>query len=102
MKDQGYRFGENDQRARINGGGSIFKKINGLSYGLNLNNNFNNGTIFFIWAGADNVLHALGGVDTATTTISTSSSSRIMIDPYISYVNENGKEHHLKLDSLER
>ena len=24
-----------------------------------------------------------------------------MIDPYISYVNENGQEHHLKLDSLE-
>ena len=28
--------------------------------------------------------------------MSTSSSSRIMIDPYISYVNENGQEHHLK------
>ncbi|GIR60131.1 MAG: hypothetical protein CM15mP65_27120 [Crocinitomicaceae bacterium] len=97
MKDQGYRFGENDQRARINGGWKHFsKKINGLSYGLNLNNNFNNSTIFFLWAGADSVLHALGGVDTATTTMSTSFSSRIMIDPYISYVNENGKEHHLK------
>ncbi|MEC8005416.1 MAG: TonB-dependent receptor, partial [Bacteroidota bacterium] len=97
MKDQGYRFGENDQRARINGGWKHFsKKINGLSYGLNLNNNFNNSTIFFLWAGADSVLHALGGVDTATTTMSKSSSSRIMIDPYISYVNKNGKEHHLK------
>ena len=97
MKDQGYRFGENDQRARINGGWKHFsKKINGLSYGLNLNNNFNNSTIFFLWAGADSVLHALGGVDTATTTMSKSSSSRIMIDPFISYVNENGKEHHLK------
>ena len=97
MKDQGYRFGENDQRARINAGWKHFsKKINGLSYGLNLNNNFNNSTIFFLWAGADSVLHALGGVDSATTTMSTSSSSRIMIDPYISYVNENGKEHHLK------
>ncbi|MEC8460211.1 MAG: TonB-dependent receptor plug domain-containing protein, partial [Bacteroidota bacterium] len=61
MKDQGYRFGENDQRARINGGWKHFsKKINGLSYGLNLNNNFNNSTIFFLWAGADSVLHALG------------------------------------------
>ena len=97
MKDQGYRFGENDQRARINGGWKHFsKKINGLSYGLNLNNNFNNSTIFFIWAGADSVLHAQGGVDPATTTLSASSSSRIMIDPYISFVNENGQEHHLK------
>ena len=49
-----------------------------------------------MWAGADSVLHALGGVDTATTTMSTSFSSRIMVDPYISYINENGHEHHLK------
>ena len=26
MKDQGYRFGENDQRARINGGWKHFSK----------------------------------------------------------------------------
>ena len=48
MKDQGYRFGENDQRTRLNAGWKHFsKKINGLSYGLNLNNNFNNSTLFF-------------------------------------------------------
>ena len=97
MKDQGYRYGANDQRSRINGGWKHFsKKHNGLSYGINLNNNFNSSTIFFLWAGADSVLHALGGIDSATTTMSTSTSSRIMIDPYISYVSENGKEHHLK------
>ena len=97
MKDQGYRYGANDQRSRINGGWKHFsKKHNGLSYGINLNNNFNSSTIFFLWAGADSVLHALGGIDSATTTMSTSTSSRIMVDPYISYVSENGKEHHLK------
>ena len=97
MKDQGYRFGENDQRARINGGWKHFsKKYKGLSYGINLNNNFNSSTIFFIWAGADSVLHALGGLDPSTTTMSTSTSSRIMVDPFISFVKEDGKEHHLK------
>ena len=97
MKDQGYRFGSNDQRARINGGWKHFSEKNqGLSYGLNMNTNFNQSTIFFLWAGADSVLHALGGIDSATTTMSTSNTSRIMIDPYISYVSENGNNHQLK------
>ena len=46
MKDQGYRFGSDDQRTRINAGWKHFsKKYNGLSYGLNLNNNFNKNTL---------------------------------------------------------
>jgi iron complex outermembrane receptor protein len=97
MKDQGYRLGSNDQRIRVNGGWKHFsKKYNGLSYGINLNNNFNKSTTFFLWASADSVLHALGGTNDSTTTMSTSSTSRIMIDPYISYISENGNEHQLK------
>ena len=97
MKDQGYRLGSDDQRIRINGGWKHFsKKFNGLSYGINLNNNFNNSTTFFLWASADSVLHAQGGTHDSTTTMSTSSTSRIMIDPYISYMGENGNEHQLK------
>jgi len=97
MKDQGYRLGSNDQRIRVNGGWKHFsKKYNGLSYGINLNNNFNKSTTFFLWASADSVLHALGGTNDSTTTMSTSSTSRIMIDPYISYINKNGNEHQFK------
>ena len=97
MKDQGYRLGSNDQRIRVNGGWKHFsKKYNGLSYGINLNNNFNKSTTFFLWASADSVLHALGGTSDSTTTMSTSSTSRIMIDPYISYISKNGNEHQLK------
>lgn len=97
MKDQGYRFGENDQRARINGGWKHFsKKINGLHYGINLNNNFNKSDIFFLWQNADSALFPLGLLDSATTTISSSSSSRIMIDPYIAYIDSNGRKHNLK------
>ena len=97
MKDQGYRLGSNDQRIRVNGGWKHFsKKYNGLSYGINLNNNFNKSTTFFLWASADSVLHTLGGTNDSTTTMSTSSTSRIMIDPYISYISENGNEHQLK------
>ena len=97
MKDQGYRFGENDQRARINGGWKHFsKKINGLHYGINLNNNFNKSDIFFLWQNADSALFPLGLLDSATTTISSSSSSRIMIDPYIAYIDSNGRKHNLR------
>ena len=97
MKDQGYRFGSDDQRSRINTGWKHYsKRYNGLSYGINLNNNFNKNTLFFLWAGQDSVLHALGGTNPQSTTMSTSNSSRIIIDPYISFVTENGKEHHLK------
>ena len=97
MKDQGYRYGSDDQRARINAGWKQYsKKYLGLNYGLNVNSNFNQSTLFFLWAGGDSVLHALGGVDTATTTLSSARTSRIMIDPYISYVSGNNKEHHLK------
>jgi outer membrane cobalamin receptor len=91
MKDQGYRYGSDDQRARINGGWRHFSKsIKGLSYGINANTNFNKSTVFFLWAGADSVLHALDS------TMSEASTERLMIDPYISYVGENGTEHHLK------
>ena len=97
MKDQGYRYGSDDQRARINAGWKHFSKNNkGLSYGLNINSNFNQSSIFFLWAGSDSVLHALGGIDPATTTLSNARTSRIMIDPYISFVSEKNKEHHLK------
>ena len=83
MKDQGYRYGSDDQRARLNGGWKHFSKnINGLFYGLNVNTNFNKSTVFFFWAGADSVLHALDS------TMSEASTERIMIDPYISYILE--------------
>ena len=49
-----------------------------------------------MWAGQDSVLHALGGTNPLSTTMSSSSSSRIIVDPYISLVTENGKEHHFK------
>ena len=29
----------------------------------------NDGSVFFIWAGGDSVLHALGGTDDSTTTL---------------------------------
>jgi len=97
MKDQGYRLGSNDQRFRINGGWKHFSKnVNGLSYGINLNNNLNSSTTFFLWAGADSVLHSLGGIEDSTTTLSTSSTSRIMIDPFITYIGKSGNEHQLK------
>jgi len=97
MQDQGYRLGSFENRYRLNGGLKHYsEKINGLTYGLNVNSNFNDGSVFFIWAGGDSVLHALGGTDTATTTLSEYNSSRYMIDPYLSYLDSNGNKHNLR------
>ena len=97
MQDQGYRLGSFENRYRINGGLKHYsEKINGLTYGINVNSNFNDGSVFFIWANGDSVLHALGGTDTATTTLSEYSSSRYMIDPYLSYIDSNGNKHNLR------
>jgi len=97
MKDQGYRYGSDDLRTRLNFGWKHFSKANkGLSYGLNINSNFNKSVMFFLWAGADSALHALGGTDPLTTTLSNTRNSRIMIDPYISFISKDNKEHHLK------
>ena len=97
MQDQGYRLGSFENRYRINGGLKHYsEKIDGLTYGLNVNSNFNDGSVFFIWANGDSVLHALGGTDTATTTLSEYSSSRYMIDPYLTYLDSNGNKHNLR------
>ncbi|MAP01790.1 MAG: hypothetical protein CMD01_03105 [Flavobacteriales bacterium] len=97
MQDQGYRKGSFENRYRLNGGLKHYsEKIDGLTYGLNVNTNFNDGSVFFIWANADSVLHALGGTDTATTTLSEYSSTRIMIDPYLTYLDTNGNKHNIR------
>ena len=97
MQDQGYRLGANDSRYRINGGlKHISKKHKGLTYGLNVNTNYNKGSLFFLWENGDSALIPLGGTDTATTTLSDYLTSRIMIDPYISYLDSNGNTHNLK------
>ena len=97
MKDQGFKFGANDQRIRLNTGWNHrAKNHKGISYGLNLNSNFNQSNLFFLWANADSVLHALGGIDDSTTTMSNSTTYRIMIDPYFNFVKENGVKHQLK------
>ena len=71
--------------------GNIFQKIlKGYLMDLMSILTFNKSTVFFLWAGADSVLHALDS------TMSEASTERIMIDPYISFIGENGKEHHLK------
>ncbi len=97
MKDQGYKYGAKDQRIRLNTGWNhSAKNHKGISYGLNLNTNFNQSNLFFLWANADSVLHALGGTDDSTTTMSNSTTYRIMIDPYLNIVKENGVKHQLK------
>ena len=97
MQDQGIKLGSDENRYRLNGGLKHYsKKHNGLTYGLNVNSNFNDGSVFFIWANGDSVLHAQGGLDSATTTLSEYSSTRFMIDPYLIYLDTNGNKHNIR------
>jgi len=97
MQDQGIKLGSFENRYRLNGGLKHYsKKHKGLNYGLNVNSNFNDGSVFFIWAGGDSVLHALGGTDDSTTTLSEYNSSRYMIDPYLTYLDTNGNKHNIR------
>ena len=97
MQDQGIKLGSYENRYRLNGGLKHYsKKHQGLTYGLNVNSNFNDGSVFFIWAGGDSVLHALGGTDDSTTTLSEYNSQRFMIDPYLTYLDTNGNKHNIR------
>ena len=96
MQDQGYRRGSFENRYRLNAGLKHYsEKIDGLTYGLNVNTNFNNGSVFFIWADADSVLLPSRN-DDGTTTLSDYNSSRIMIDPYLTYLDTNGNKHNIR------
>ena len=96
MQDQGYRRGSFENRYRLNAGLKHYsEKVDGLTYGLNVNTNFNNGSVFFIWADADSVLLPSRN-DDGTTTLSDYNSSRIMIDPYLTYLDTNGNKHNIR------
>ncbi len=97
LKDDGYRLGETEERVRGNLNTRYhFKSIPGLSAGINLNMQRANGGLFFIWQ--DDTTGAYlpqGGLDTATTTISEYVTTRVTVDPFISYLGKHGN-HKLR------
>ncbi|MCC7051530.1 MAG: TonB-dependent receptor [Bacteroidia bacterium] len=83
ITDEGYRELEKEQRSRFNFSTRYrFKKIEGLSVGINGNLQHNTGGLFLIWQNADSgAYRPAGGV------VSNYHTYRTNIDPFIVYNN---------------
>jgi iron complex outermembrane receptor protein len=90
--DNGFRKGETEKRARINTNLRYrFKKIDGLSVGVNVNYMDTYGGLFIIWNDDSTGTYIpSGGVDTPSTTLSNYHTIRYNIDPFISYASKKG------------
>jgi iron complex outermembrane receptor protein len=92
FSDQGYREGETEQRGRANLNLRYhFKKVKGLSLGLNLNQMETRGGLFIIWQDADS-----GAWKPRPGSLSNYRTFRSNIDPYITYTTEKGDKHTLR------
>ncbi|MEO8150060.1 MAG: TonB-dependent receptor [Bacteroidia bacterium] len=98
FKDDGYREAETEQRYRMNVSMRYrFKKVEGLSVVLRTNVQQAKGGLFLIWQNdTTGALVPLGGMDTATTTISYYTTTRYSIDNEWSYFSKKGAIHKLK------
>ncbi|MFN5325260.1 MAG: TonB-dependent receptor [Bacteroidota bacterium] len=98
-RDDGYRLGEDEKRYRMSLNTRYrFKKVQGLSAGLNTNVTFSEGGNYLLWANDSSGAYLpFGGLDTSTTTISKYQTTRTTIDPFVSYASQNGMSHNLKM-----
>jgi len=96
--DDGYKEGAFEKRGRVNTNLRYrFKKVEGLSAGVNINTQEAVGVSFFIWDNdTTGAYRPDGGTDTATTTLSEYNTHRTNIDPYLTYVSRNGGTHKLR------
>ncbi len=96
--DDGYKEGAFEKRGRVNCNLRYrFKKVEGLSAGVNINTQEATGVSFFIWQNdTTGAYRPNGGTDTATTTNSEYNTHRTNIDPYLTYVAHNGGTHKLR------
>lgn len=96
--DRSFHEGQYNLRGRINANTRYrFKKIDGLSAGLNVNYMYYQSGTYFIWADdTTGAYRALGGLDSATTTVSEGKNTRMTIDPFLTYFSKKGDQHDLK------
>ena len=91
FNDEGYRYLETEKRARFNVNLRYnFKKIPGLSIGLNTNMMETKGGLFFLWQNADSVYFPQG------LKIQNFSNQRANVDPFITYFTKNGGKFSLR------
>jgi outer membrane cobalamin receptor len=98
FKDNGYRQGEHEERFRFNENFRYrFKNIEGLSAGVNFNHMKTTGGLFFIWADdTTGGYRPLGGLDPDSTTLSNYTTYRTTVDPFITYIDQNGNSIKLR------
>ncbi|HKR05893.1 MAG TPA: TonB-dependent receptor [Bacteroidia bacterium] len=99
FRDDGFRQGEFKQyyRANINTRYSFKNTFDGLSLGINGNIQRNKGGLFTIWQDDSTGAYLpLGGLDTATTSISEYVTIRKKMDPFITYVSKHGSSYKLR------
>ncbi len=91
FNDEGYRYLETEKRSRFNMNLRYnFKKIQGLSIGLNTNMMETRGGLFFLWQNADSVYVPQG------LNIQRFSNQRMNIDPFINYYTKKGGKYSLR------
>jgi iron complex outermembrane receptor protein len=91
FNDEGYRYLETEKRARFNVNLRYnFKKIQGLSIGLNTNMMETRGGLFFLWQDADSAYIPQGR------TIQVYSNQRCNVDPFITYFTKKGGKYSLR------
>jgi hypothetical protein len=97
FNDEGYRKGEIEERYRVNTNLRYrFKKITGLSAGIAFATQKTNGGSFLLWQNETTGAYIpQGDGDTALTTLSTYTSYRTSVDPYVTYVT-NKSSHRLR------
>jgi len=84
--DEGYRKGEYEHRGRINVNTRYrSKKIEGLSYGVNVNTMYTDGSLFFLWQN-----DTTGAYLPASGTLSSYETYRTNVDPFITYLDKKG------------
>ena len=89
--DDGYRYLETEKRARFNTNLRYnFKKIQGLSIGVNTNMMKTSGGLFFLWQNADSAYIPQGR------TIQNYKNDRFNIDPFITYFTKRGGKFSLR------
>ncbi len=96
--EDSYLEGDLDRRFRANANLRYrSKKVEGLTYGVNTNAQFNKSQTFFFWdvdtVNKDRYYRPYGGLADSTTTINKNQGQRINIDPYISYLKKDGTKH---------
>lgn len=99
FNDQGYREGEVESRARLNG--TIYfrsEKIKNLKAGIGYNFQIQKAGIFIIWESDSLGYSPSGGADTsnAASTLTYNRGIRFNIDPYVKYIDKKNNIHNLK------